>query len=255
MAGTAITTDFMLSVATVMLGAPADIFDLNPTEHSIGLVKNFTLSSEPTYTELTQGVTGDIVFSKLTSNPTRAAMEVYEYTAKNLAYALGLDASAVTPQTVETTTTAAIPASPATAVLPVTAATGITAGKVLLIEADGSDDNLVIRTVVSVSSLNVTVDEILPAMASGVKVYVVNSIDVGTKVDQPFLAAKIAGSTANGIRTVIHIPKLRITKGFSLGFVSDSFSNLPFEFTLYDMVTTDSLYSKFKGVKAKIYRK
>ena len=42
MAGEAKTDSFMLGAATVMIGAMADLYDLNPTDHSIGLVKNFS---------------------------------------------------------------------------------------------------------------------------------------------------------------------------------------------------------------------
>lgn len=254
MAGTALTNDFMLSTATVMLGAPADLFDLNPADNSIGLVKNFSITSQPTYTELTQGVKGDTVFSVMTANPTSATMEVYEYTASNVAYALGLDGSALTPQSVSTTVGTLVPASPAQDTLSVVLATGITAGKTILIEVN-ADDDLLIRKVVSVSSNTLTLDENLPAIAVGAKVYLVNTIDVGSKTDQPFLAAKIAGSTANGVKMVVMIPKLRITKGFNLEFVQDKYGNMPFEFTLYDLVATDSNYTYFGGAKARIYRK
>lgn len=251
MAGLALTDNFMLSTASVMIGPVEDLHDLNPTDHSIGLVKNFTTSSEPAYTELTQGVKGTIVFSTLTSNPVRASMEVFEYTAKNLNFALGLDGSSVTPATISTTTTGAVAASPASKVLPVTSATGITAGKTLLIDKNG-DDDFVIRKVVSVASLNVTVDEFLPALASGVTVYVVNVVDVGSKTDQPFLAAKVAGKLANGKHVVILFPKIRITKGFNMAFTSDNYGNLPFEFAIYDLVATDPAYAYFGGASAKI---
>lgn len=252
MAGTALTDNFMLSTATVMIGPVTALHDLNPVDHSIGLVKNFQVSSEPAYTELTQGVKGTIVFSTLTSNPVRASMEVYEYTAKNLNFALGLDGTNVNALSVSTTTTGAVAASPAVSVLPVTSATGITAGKTLLIDKN-NDDDFVIRKVVSVASLNVTVDKPLPALASGVTVYVVNVVDIGSKADQPFLSAKVAGKLANGKHVVILFPKIRITKGFNMQFTSDNYGNMPFEFAIYDLVSTDDAYAYFGGASAKIF--
>ena len=251
MAGLALTDNFMLTTATVMIGAPEDLHDLNPVDNSIGLVKNFACTSEPAYTELTQGVKNTIVFSVLTSNPVRASMEVFEYSAKNLNFALGLDGTSVTPATTETTTTGSVAASPASKVLPVTSATGITTGKTLLIDKNG-DDDFVIRKVVSVASLNVTVDEFLPALASGVKVYVVNVVDVGSKTEQPFFSAKVAGKLANGKHVVLLFPKIRITKGFNMAFSSDNYGNLPFEFAIYDLVATDPAYAYFGGANAKI---
>lgn len=254
MAGLALTDNFMLSTATVMIGDQADLYDLNPTEHSIGLVKNFTISSEPAYTELTQGVKNDIVHSVMTSNPVRATMETYEFTAKNLAYSLGLDAGNVAPVSTATTVASNVAASPATAILPVVSATGLAQGDSILIEVD-SDENFVIRDIVSISTNNITTNAPLPAIASGAKVYKVNKIEIGSKTEQPFLGAKIAGKAANGDAMVLLLPKVRITKGFNLAFISDNYGNLPFEFTLYDLVSTDPNYAKFKGVKGHIYRK
>ena len=252
MAGLALTDNFMLSTATVMIGPVEDLHDLNPVDNSIGLVKNFQMSSEPAYTELTQGVKGTIVASTLTSNPVRASMEVFEYTARNLNFALGLDGTNVNALSISTTTTGAVAGSPAVKVIPVTSATGITTGKTLLIDKN-NDDDFVIRKVVSVASLNVTVDEFLPAIAMGATVYVVNVVDVGSKADQPFLSAKIAGKLANGKHVVILIPKIRITKGFNMGFTSDNYGNMPFEFAVYDLVSTDLAYTYFNGAAAKIF--
>lgn len=61
MAGEAKSTSFVLGTATVMIGPRADVFELTPEEHSIGLVKNFTLSGDPSYLDLTHGVRNTIV--------------------------------------------------------------------------------------------------------------------------------------------------------------------------------------------------
>lgn len=256
MAGTAKTNDFMLGTATVMIGTPEQLHDLNPTEHSIGLVKNFSITSEPGYTELTQGVKNTIVASVMTSNPVRCSMEAYEFTAKNLSYALGID-GAEDVEAFTTTTTVATPvdgdASPAVSVLAVTLATGIIAGDTIMIVA-GEDDHVVIRKVVSVASNNITVNHALPDIGAGAVVRKVNVIDVGSKDDQPYYAAKIAGILASGEKVVIEIPKLRIVRGFNMAFATDNFGNLPIEFTVYDLVSTDTLFGEFGGASAKIYK-
>ena len=74
MAGLAKTDAFMLGDATVMIGAMADLLTLNTVEHSIGLVKEFMVKSEPGYTELTQGVKNTVVASVMTSNKVSATM-------------------------------------------------------------------------------------------------------------------------------------------------------------------------------------
>ena len=56
MAGFAVTNEFLLSTATVMIGATSALKSLEPGAHSIGLVKNFKLASDPKLIELTQGV-------------------------------------------------------------------------------------------------------------------------------------------------------------------------------------------------------
>lgn len=259
MAGLAVTNDFMLSTATVMLGPQADLRSLNPTEHGIGLVKNFTLTSEPAYTELTQGVKNSIVASVMTSNPVKATMETYEYTAKNLSYALGLEgADGVTEYAVSTAVAAPgiTAGSPAETSLPVESTVGFTANDYILINID-NDHNFIIRKISSTAgspaALTVTegIEQNVPAGATVKKVH---SISVGSKNDQPFYAAKIAGKLADGTAVVVEIPKVRITRGFSFAFTSDNFANMPMEFTVYDLVAADPHYSEFNGDQARLYR-
>lgn len=252
-AGSAKTENFMLGTACVMVGLPAELHDLNPLEHSLGLVKNFTLTSEPSYIELSQGVKGSIVHSTMTANPVRASMEVYEYTAANIAYSLGLNGAAKAPKTGSSTVSTVVPASPAQNTLSVVAATGFAANDMIMIEAD-TIENFVVRKIVSIATNTLTLDEDLPAIPSGAKVTVVNGIDIGSKEDQPFLSAKIAGKLANGAPAVVYLPKIRIINGFNLAFVTNDYGNLPFEFQIYDLVSTDPMYADFKNASARIFR-
>lgn len=251
MAGEAKSNAFMLGSATVMLGAPEDLFDLNPDDHSIGLVKNFRVTGEPSYTDLTQGVKNSIVYSVMTGNTIRAAMEAYEYTSKNIAYSMGLEGSTLAPITTSTETTKAETAA-ATSVT-VTAATGITAGDTIMIQ-DGEADNVWLRVVTSVATNVVSFDEPLPKpIAIGAKVQKMNVVEIGSKDEQPFLAAKVVGTLADGSEIAMLFPKVRITNGFSLGFVTENFDNMPYEFTFYDVVNTDPHYASFKGSQGKLF--
>lgn len=255
MAGEAKSNAFMLGTATVMIGPQADLLDLNPEDHSIGLVKNFTIMMEPGYTELTQGVKNSIVFSVMTSNPVKANMEVYEYTAKNIAYATGLDGSALVAQSVATTTSAAALAN-ATSIV-VVSTTGLTVGSYIQIQ-EGNTDKVNFRKIASVDTATKTLTLSSPLkapLASGAYVTKVNTIDIGSKEDQPFLAAKIIGTLANGDEVGILIPKLRVTNGFNMGFVTDNFGNMPFEFTLYDLIADDPNYAEFAGKQAIYFTK
>jgi len=255
MPGLAKTQKFMLNTATVMIGPQADLHNLNPAEHSIGLVKNFTLTAEPSYTELGQGVKNEIVFSVLTNNPVRATMETYEYTARNLAYGLGLaDAESFTALTATTAVNGAIVAgSPPEFDLVVDDNALFSAGDFILIKND-SEDDFVVREIASTSTGEViTVTMALPDIADNAQVLLVNKLAIGSKDDQPYYAAKISGKLADGTVCVIEIPKLRIIKGFSLAFTSQDFGNLPFEFTIYSQVTTDPFYTEFGGDQSRMY--
>lgn len=93
MSGLARTNDFLLTSATLMVGPQAKAFDLNEAEHSLGLVKNVQVSAEQSFVDLPQGTQGLVVASVNTQNTVRISAEVYEYTARNLAYGAGLDGS------------------------------------------------------------------------------------------------------------------------------------------------------------------
>jgi hypothetical protein len=251
MAGEAKTNAFMLGSATVMIGPQADLFTLAPSTHAIGLVKNFTISNEPQYTDLTQGVKNQIVYSVMTSNRVTAQMEVYEYTSKNIAYALGLNGSSLTAISASTTTTG-ITAAAATTVV-VTSATGLALNDWISIQ-EGTDDKVFYRRITNIATNTLTVNAALPvALAAGSVVQKVNAIDVGSQTDQPFLSAKIVGSLADGTEVGLLVPKIRITAGFTLGFTTDNFGNLPMEFTCYDLTSDDPNYALFTNKQAMLF--
>lgn len=251
MAGEAKTSSFMLGTATVMIGAQADLFDLNPAEHSIGLVKNFRITGEPQYTDLTQGVKNQIVYSVMTGNTIRASMEAYEYTGKNLTYAVGLEGATVDAQTVATTVSVAAVATDTD--LSVADETGFAIGDYVMIQ-EGTGDQVHVRKLTAVAAGQITFAQPLPVPLSvGATVSKSNVISIGSKEEQPFLAAKIVGELADKTEVVLLCPKIRITNGFSLGFTTENFDNMPFEFSFYDQVTTDPHYAEFAGEQAKLF--
>lgn len=251
MPGNAITNQFMLNTATVMLGAQEDLFDLVPSANSIGLVKNFTITAEPAYTELTQGVKNSIVYSVLTNNPVRATMEAYEFTSRNLGYALGLEnADDLDALSVVTATNGA--GSPDDTTVEVDSATGLAIGEHIMLKVD-NEDNFHVRKLTNVSGTTLTVDQALPVIPDNTPVIKVNMISGGSKADQPFYSAKIAGKLANGDPIVLLLPKVRIVKGFTMGFMSDNYGNLPLELTMYDLVSTDPFYTDFAGDQFRIF--
>lgn len=256
MSGEAQTTSFMLGTATVMLGPQAELYNLEG-DASIGLVKNFLVSAAPTFVELTQGLQNSLVFSVKTANPVTATMEVYEYTAANLGYAAGLDGSTYTTEVAGATTVAT--ASIGTTLVPsleldLTLATQFAAGDVIQI---GQADDILIRKIVSidvtskVATLDHAINKVIPV---GSAVSKVSLVGINSKTVQPFLAAKIAGKLADGTNMTLLLPKVRITKGFSVAFKSDAYGNLPFEFSIYDQVAADPFFADFAGDRARIFK-
>ena len=269
MAGEAITKSFMLATATVMVGPQQDLYKFQPSTHSIGLVKNFSLTSEPEYTELRQGVQNTLVDSTMTNNTISASMEVYEYTAKNLSYGLGLDGSdlAETTEYLTSSTTAADAVTIELADASDNSA-DFTAGKFVYIQKGTSDEVHVAKLAsnathsTGVTTLTLVADRAVPIeFAAGTKVALVHDIAIGSKEAQPYFAAKITGTLPDGKPIVIEFPKLRIQRGFTLSFQSDDYGNLPFEFAPYDVTTGDDftgvsgpdLYTDFKGMNCKVY--
>lgn len=258
MAGTAKTNAFMLGSATVMMGKPEDLFDLNPADHSVGLVKNFSMQSEPSYSELTQGVKNTIVASVMTNNAVRCSMEVYEFTAANLAWGLGLDGTGKAAIDVASTVAAEVTGDGTVNAIDVAAGDGtnFAADDFITIDING-DDNVLIRKVVSVNVDTLTLDKAFATgvtIPAGATVRKVNHIGVGSKEEQPFLAAKVVGKIYDGSQMSILIPKLRIVRGFNLAFSTDDYGNLPFEFTIFDLANTDPFYTDFGGDSARIFK-
>jgi len=272
MAGEARSIDFLVGTATIMLGLPADLRDFRPETHSIGLVKNVKLMAEATYIELTQGLRNSVVHSVKTGEPVRASAEVYEFNASNWSYALGfsgynvgipaLNAGSATITTVE----ALVPSGGILAPADVTGyddftlstVTNFAVGDYVLIQV-GYNDVVVPRRITTIAGSVITVDAPIKNVAfpAGVTVNKCLVVPVGRKSEQPFLAAKIVGNMADGREIAIEIPKLRVTKGFDVTFQTSDYSNLPFEFTVYDQIPADVQYARFQeqfdGASAVVY--
>ena len=243
MAGEAKTTALMLGTATVMLGDPVDLFNFAPSTHSIGLVKNFNLTVDQSYTELTQGVQNQVVFSVKTGNKVMATMEAYEYTGKNLTYALGMEGFSAAAEVTASTTVAS---GATTTSIPVLSATGITTGNYIKIQT-GTNDQIFVRKVTNVSSNTLTVAALPSAPAQGATVSKMNVIPLSptSSCNDTFVAAKIVGTLADCSEVVILLPKVKVTKGFNLAFNSNDFQNMPLELTVYDLLSSDEHYDVF----------
>lgn len=249
MAGEAKTNKFMIGEATIMIGPMASVFDLTPSAHSIGLVKNFACQVESSNVELTQGVENVPVFSIQNGFSPSFSAEVYEYTARNLAYGLGIDASGATydelPLVVSSLTG---PTAAAASVWNVSAAHGFLTGDWLI--AQMSEDIIFTSKVTGVVTNAITTERAAPAAPASwttalTRVFRAKRID-GVSPGTNFVAVKAVVIMPLEKRPVtMYFPKVRVTKGFSLAISTSDYGNLPFEFMPFPLVSTDAMYASF----------
>lgn len=259
MAGEAKTNEFLLTTATIMLGPPAKVFELTPDLHSVGLVKNVQTSSDTSFTELTQGIQAQVVASVNTGNQARISAEVYEYTARNLAYGAQLDGSdaAYAPIVNTSTLKTAITVGGNTVALNTGQGSDWGPDDWLVIQDTVAPDRLHVGKVLSVTSdtLTLTPTTAMPTtMAFGINgatvLYKVKALKVGSVAVQPTFGCKIVGIfPESGKPITLIFPKVKITKGINLAFQTDNFSNMPFEFTPYSLLPADPFYSEFGSQK------
>lgn len=263
-----ITNQFNIGVSTVMVGPMEKVLELTPEEHSIGLIKNFSLTSETNEVTLTQGLRNTQVDSQVTGVTTQMTMEVYEYTAKNIAYAAQLAGEDFT-LTGNYALKAAISGGDSATSLTIT---GVPSGKqndlkegdmiTLQCTSDKDYDKVYIAKVASATwtadasdetkgDVAITLDSAIPSgwnFQAGDKVFYVNLIPVGSDEAQPYYGVKIVGILPNGNEPVTIIcPKAKITAGFNIGFTTDNYGNMPFEFTPYDLTKED--YANYPELK------
>lgn len=247
MAGEAKTNAFMLGTATVMLGDREDLFDFTPANHSIGLVKNFNLTVDQSYTDLGQGLTNQTVFSVKTGSKIMATMEAYEYTGKNLTYALGLEGFNAGGAITASSSIIGTPTPTTTGFTMSGALAGLVVGNYIKIQT-GNNDQVLVRKVATITGAALTFVKPLPVPpAEGATVSKMNVIPLGssTACEDTFVAAKIVGTLADCSEVVLLLPKVKVTKGFNMAFNSNDFQNLPLELTVYDLLAADDHYAAF----------
>lgn len=248
--GTAKTEKFMLSTAEVRIGAVGDLQTLN-TDDSIGLVKNVTITGEMEATDLGQGVKNRPVYSIITSATLNVATEVYEYTAQNLAYGLGLAAGSIGTN-VSTTTDAAVTGDDTVVAISVASEAGIAAGDYVLVETNkGVVPHLVAAT--AAGELTVTTPIATGVtIANGASVVKTNDLDLGDPADI-FYSATIVGKLVDGTDVVFAFPKVKIIRGFNIQFGTSDYGNMPFEMQPYSLVQSDSDYAEYGEAQGKLF--
>lgn len=258
MAGNAQTTQVLLSTATMMVGPMADLLTLNPAEHSLGLVKNVTISTDPEFRDLTQGLLNDIVMSVKVGDGSRISMEVYEYTLRNFAYAAGLDGSNVSYDPITQTYPTTVAPTGTTVTLAAAPVPALVSGDYIYIQA-GDTDQVHVAKVDSVAAGVITLATgwAIPAgmtFPAASRVGKVRAIDIGAQTPTVNLSAKITGfiDPTKNTPVTIMLPKIRITRGFNLAFTTDNYGNMPFEIQPYAQIPTDPMFAEFGTTKMKL---
>lgn len=250
MAGEARSSTFLVSTATLMLGLPADLLNFSPAVNSVGLVKNVMSDLQTGTVELTQGQYNTTVDSKKNLAKVTLKAEWYEYTMRNLVYAAGLDGTVITPQTAATTVPGAItPPSGGVTTITVASATGFAVGDYIIIAESAAnnpeEDKMQFRKIQSISGAIFTLDVALKvAFAAGATVRKASITGVGSKRDDKVLAALVTGTLSDNSPVIMAFPKVRISKGFGIGFQNQQYQNMPVEFEVLDSTPQDPHYAR-----------
>lgn len=248
--GTAQSNGFILQEATLMLGAVGNAKDLTVEENSIGLFKNLQIQNTKNYTDLTQGVLQQPVASALTEDTTLITGEGYEFTPKQLMFALGQEGynyQSTTPVVTSLTAAAVI----GNTTITVAAATGIKVGDFVVLQPTAGVDNGLAYEVTAVSGTTITLDrDLVEAFPSGSKVYKSVLIrSAGASANScsgaTYMSAKIVSAKQNCAPIVILAQKVRISSGFSLSFGTSDFSNIPYELKTMALTPDDVGYAQW----------
>ncbi len=249
MSGEATGKKFMLATATVMFGDPANLFQFTPEVNSIGLVKNVMAKQVRGSVELTQGLYNDVVDSKDNSRKDTIEFENYEYSAKQLAYGLGLDGGTLTTLNVVGSIAVAVAATTlGTATMTLTTAAGplgFAVGNWVMISVPGGGgDRVQMRQISAIAGAVLTFSvPVKRDMPLGTQVYKANFIPVGQKTQTTQLGCVISGNTSDGTPILLAYPKVRVVQGFSVGFQTQAYQNMPFVLDVFDSVPGDPHYA------------
>lgn len=256
MPGLAKTANFQFTTASVLVGPMASQLSLNSAAHAIGLVKNLTVTSDTAFAELTQGVQNQLVASMVNKFSVKAACEVYEYTSRNLAYGLGLDGTGLStyiPVAGDYPLAAGVAAAATTATVTANVASSFPLGQWGYLQ-EGVDDVVhVFKTSIAAAfSTSTTITFAGYPVPTGMSfdtaggvIGAFNKVDSNPALANQYFAVRLIGITSDPSQrpVIIHFPKAKISKGFAMGFESNSFANLPFEFTPVVPTPSDPGYS------------
>lgn len=248
---------FVIGNATVMMAPYSEnVFGLNPDDHSVGMVKAVTIEQAADQIALRNGIQQITVDSQKSNVNLTTTFEGYEFSARNMMYALGVQGAIV--KRLRGKLTAAVLAGgltlsvesfpvPGDPTSLIDAISDLPVGARLLVQKANQPDNVIPLTITAVTTgagpYVVTFGTSKPTtvtFAAGDIVWVVNEIDAGATKQDEYFCVKIVGTlSANQEPIVVVMPKVRVSRGFNLSFSETDYSNLPFELTPFIMAKSE----------------
>ncbi len=259
MPGVAVSNEFLLSSATVMVGPMADLFKLNVATHSLGLCKNVSFKTEFGQVQLGQGIMNTPVATVKNSAKATVTAEIFEYTGTNIAYGLGLDGTQIVTSVAAcalATTITGVDATPVTTVVLTSATDNHTSfpqgAWIMIQDRTGEYDSCHVAQLASASTYGTGQTTLTLTAATGIKtgevfnavtssVYLMSKMSVGSQQATPYLSMKIVGLLPNGQKALpIYFPKVQVVKGAELVFDTSNFGKMPYEFQPLVLTTSES---------------
>ena len=249
MPGQARTLNFLLGTATVMVGDPEELWDLTPSQHSLGLVTKVSFQVEPTFVELSHGAPNRLVYSAQSGERSSLSVEAYEMSSQSMMYALGARPSTffssdAYPVTCGATTATFTHGSDISDQFPVGAWIAIQ-------EIPPYHDKVHYAQLSAATSGNTLTFTGQPIKAgnqfsASARVMRVKEIPIGTiNQGKTFVSVKIVGILPqNDSPIVLVMPKVRIVRGFQVSFQEGAFSRMNFEFLPHQLLPEDPMYSE-----------
>lgn len=249
---------FLLTSATVMIGAYGvdDVFGLTPALHSVGMVKNVKISMSSSEIELLNGIQQNRVDSQKSGVKLGVMFEGYEFSAKNMRYALGISGTsiqykrgALTGAVAAAATTISFTSAPVLgeAASGMTLITEVPSGSTLLIQSAANPDLVFpVKTTAAATLTTGTFSVAITAVPAGMSfgigdtIWVANTLSLGDTAPLDYFNMKVAGVLSSNNKPVVAIfPKIKIVKGFDLNMSETAYGNMPFEISPYFLTSAE----------------
>lgn len=256
--GTAQSDGFILQEATLMLGEVGNALDLTVEENSIGLFKNLQFQNTRSFTDLTQGVRQGVVASAETENTTMVTGEGYEFTPRQLMFAMGQEGYKYvhTPSIVAKTVGDVLAASDT---ITVDAIAGITQDSWIVVRPTRGVDNGLAYRVVSVAGNVITLDrDLVEAVPANSDVYLSTMIRSSGSLDDScasgtYFSMKVVSQKQNCLPIIVTSQKVRVSSGLQLSFGTSDWANIPYELKIMDLTPSDVGYAAWLADGANQY--